>query len=70
MNRKTASRELEEIGFSDSAISVWVRDADYEPFHCLPGADRARGRSSTAGQPFTIENILDMLERAANAAAI
>src|SRR6266478_4274066 len=44
-NRKTASRKLEEIGFSDSALNVWVRGADYELFHCLPGADRTIDRS-------------------------
>ena len=29
------SRESEEIGFGNSAINVWVQNADCEPVHCL-----------------------------------
>jgi hypothetical protein len=42
--QETASRELEEIGFSNGAINVWVQDVDRELLHCLPGADRTIGR--------------------------
>jgi hypothetical protein len=43
--QETASRESEEIGFGNSPINVWVRNADCEPVHCLPGVDRTIGRS-------------------------
>jgi len=52
--QETASRESEEIGLGNSAINVWVRNADCEPFHCLPGVDRTIGRSRApdwAGHP-------------------
>jgi hypothetical protein len=41
---KQAEREPEEFGFGDSAINVWVRDADCALFHCLTGADRTIDR--------------------------
>jgi hypothetical protein len=33
--QEAASRELEEIGFGNSAINVRVWDADCELFHCF-----------------------------------
>jgi hypothetical protein len=41
---KQAERESEEFGFGNSAINVWVRDADCELFHCLTGAGRTIDR--------------------------
>jgi hypothetical protein len=42
---KQAGREPEAFGFGNSAINVWVRDADCELFHCLTAADRTIDRS-------------------------